>query len=285
MSDNFDDLLGDIDSLIAENLEQGERGEAFQENPDPCGHCQQMWHGLPITRRMVEMREEYQSRMEDLYEAGEEVDYAHWVMPDDYSYADDDSHVFCPGSDVEGPNPQDAIWDRRHRVAYYGNQARHRQKRLKKFRLHPGDWEPWEIVIESHAEMADSMFRRSGPFVLNTINEVTLRFNGRWRQQDLERMGITRYHLENDWTCYWEGTNGTFWSAPPVKFRYEEVEYEVPEGKTEPDFLDITSGHRDLLRYNSWLQAFIQELPASPCPYNATDYEKLWTNKGLQEKG
>lgn len=285
MSDNFDDLLGDIDSLIAENLEQGERDEAFQANPDPCGHCQQMWHGLPITRRMVEMREEYQSRMEDLYEAGEEVDYAHWSMPEDYSYAEDDSHVFCPGSDVEGPNPPDGIWDRRHRVVFYGNQGRHRMRRLKKLRLQPESWANWDIQAETHAEFADSIYHNRGPFVVNTVNEITLRLEGRWREKDLNEVGITRDQLMDDsWTCFWEGTDGTWWAPPSVKFQYEELEFEVPKGKKDPDFVDITTSYQ-VLRFHKWLGAFAEELPASPCPYNATDYQKLWTNKGLQEKG
>lgn len=290
-SSNYDDLMGDIDSLIAENLEQGERDEAFQSNPDPCPHCNQMWHGLAVTRRMVEMREEYQARQIDLvdrYYAGEDVagdvDYADWHMPEDYVYAEDDSHIFCPGSDIYGPNPPDSIWDQRHRVEYYGNRGHHRRRTLRTFRLERPNMDLWDIEFRTEAEFANEHYLHERPLVLNTRNTATMTLLGRHREQDLVQMGIGRLWLENDWTCHWEGTNGTWWSAPKVKFQYSEVMYEMEPGQVNPPWVDIVTGY-DLLHRHPWLRPFFTPRETSPCHYHASAYEQLWTNKGLGETG
>jgi len=68
------DILADIDSVLA-------AGE-----PEPavalCPHCEDEWHGLPITRRMRDM-----------------AFYGH--VDADYRYADDGSEVLCPGAGVD----------------------------------------------------------------------------------------------------------------------------------------------------------------------------------------
>lgn len=77
-----DDTIANIDALIDEQLAEGEPAGGFDDG-DPafprCPHCGSHWHGLPITYRMVIMGK------------------LGW-MPDDYTYASDDSPIWCPGS-------------------------------------------------------------------------------------------------------------------------------------------------------------------------------------------
>ncbi|OCH80987.1 hypothetical protein [Gordonia sp. UCD-TK1] len=99
-----DDLIGDIDALIDDQLAQGEAvAEARADDADrPCGHCGSDWHGLPITERLEEMRLEYGNRVAEARRRGEEPEYADSAIIDGYRYADDDSEVLCPGSEFIG---------------------------------------------------------------------------------------------------------------------------------------------------------------------------------------
>lgn len=81
------DIIDRIDSLIDEQLAAGEPRNGYDyDDPDypKCWHCSRDWHGLKITERMERMR------MYGQYD-------------EDYSYADDDSAVICPGSTFIGP--------------------------------------------------------------------------------------------------------------------------------------------------------------------------------------
>lgn len=99
------DIIDKIDQLIDQQLDAGEPRTGYDYG-DPafpkCPHCQRDWHGLRITERMERMR------WRNSYD-------------EDYSYAEDDSRVLCPGSDFIGPvplepHPYDGVtaWDIRH---------------------------------------------------------------------------------------------------------------------------------------------------------------------------
>ncbi|AMS02989.1 hypothetical protein BJD60_gp68 [Gordonia phage Schnabeltier] len=82
-----DELIGEIDTLIADQLAAGEPMNGYDfDDPDfpTCWHCGRDWHGLAITERMNEMR-------------------ALGAFDEGYRYADDDSAVSCPGSSFIGP--------------------------------------------------------------------------------------------------------------------------------------------------------------------------------------
>lgn len=278
-----DDILSDIDALIAEDLERGERDEAHQLNPDPCPHCNEMWHGLPITRRMVEMRREYQEAQEEAYEVYREggpgeVEYADFVVPEDYSYSDDDSHVFCPGSDVQGPQPPDRVWDCRHRLEYYGAQGKWRMNHFRTFRFKPSDWDPWEVVINTEAVFAisDPVYRRR--VCVDQINQMVLT-----HKDPIPHSKVISQGIAGAMNCgHWEYKDEAIWFPPKAEFVFDElyIEKPDPDPKTHPDFFDVTTP-QEVLGENFWLSPFLKRIPTSPTRYDASEYEKLWTRKGL----
>ncbi|QXN76663.1 hypothetical protein [Mycobacterium phage Maco7] len=283
-TDDYDSLMSDIDSLISEDLERGERDEAHQANPDPCPHCNQMWHGLPITRRMVEMREEYlehQQEILDGYREGEpgEIDYAHWVMPEDYSYATDDSHVFCPGSDVQGPNPPDQIWDKRHRLQYYGNEGRYRQKHYKTYRFQPPSWDEWDIAVDVTHEFAESRYPRSR-FPVHTRQTMTVEHRQAFSMRELRERGVDYRQLTDG---QWLLQDQSYWIPPVTSFDYTEMVVQSTDPKEPPTYFEIVTSQRILERYH-WLTFIAREMPTSPVSYTATEYQKTWTLKGLAQK-
>lgn len=76
------DIIDEIDQLVDEQLQPGPRrgGDYGQEN---CPHCNQPWHGLPVTAEMKRLQLlPWQKREEALL---------------DYSYKHDTSEVICPG--------------------------------------------------------------------------------------------------------------------------------------------------------------------------------------------
>ncbi|ROZ88994.1 hypothetical protein [Gordonia sp. OPL2] len=102
------DILDEIDALIDEQLAAGESGMAARaaSSTRRCGHCGRDWHGMAITRRLEEMRAEYQARAADAYyNRGEEAEHAESAILDGYRYDEDDSPVLCPGSEFIGPMP------------------------------------------------------------------------------------------------------------------------------------------------------------------------------------
>lgn len=81
------DIIGRIDELVDDQLQQERSGYDHNLNQEKCWHCGRDWHGLPITERIAEM-------------------YARRTYDEAYSLADDDSLVLCAGSDFIGPMPQ-----------------------------------------------------------------------------------------------------------------------------------------------------------------------------------
>ncbi|WP_395704640.1 hypothetical protein [Rhodococcus ruber] len=89
------DIMDQIDALIDEQLSEGEPIGGFDyDDPDypKCPHCYRDWHGLAITARIEQMRR-------------------YGSYDEDYSYADDDSEVLCPGSTFIGPMPHPQGYD------------------------------------------------------------------------------------------------------------------------------------------------------------------------------
>lgn len=101
------DIIDDIDALIDEQLAAGETGQERRARTADrrCWHCGREWHGLAITKRLEEMRDEYRQRAAEAYERGEEAEYATSAILDGYRYDQDDSDILCPGSDFIGPMP------------------------------------------------------------------------------------------------------------------------------------------------------------------------------------
>ncbi|WP_238840685.1 hypothetical protein [Prescottella equi] len=80
------DIIDAIDFLVDDQLASynDRSGYDHNVNQDRCWNCDGEWHGLAITDRMRRRR---------------------WFGQVDpgYRYADDDSRIYCPGSDVAGP--------------------------------------------------------------------------------------------------------------------------------------------------------------------------------------
>ncbi|HEY9314622.1 hypothetical protein [Williamsia sp.] len=99
------DIVDDIDRLVDEQLTNP--SSFTRSRPTRCPHCGRDFHGLAITQRMEEMRQEHMQR---LYEhqvrilQGDEVGDLHYAESEfdpDYRYDEDDSEVLCPGSMAE----------------------------------------------------------------------------------------------------------------------------------------------------------------------------------------
>ncbi|WML63640.1 hypothetical protein [Rhodococcus sp. AH-ZY2] len=91
------DIVDRIDELVDEQLANYDRRSGYDHNVNQvwCPHCYRTWHGLAITERIEQMRHR-----------GE--------MDPDYRYSEDDSTVYCPGSDFIGPmaDPLQLAWMR-----------------------------------------------------------------------------------------------------------------------------------------------------------------------------
>jgi len=87
-------IIDEIDALVDEQMAGGEPVGGYDYG-DPhyprCPHCYDDWHGLPITERVREMRILYCG-------CGECI--AHLTQ---YRADEDDSPIWCPGSEFVGP--------------------------------------------------------------------------------------------------------------------------------------------------------------------------------------
>lgn len=105
-NDRLDKLLNeieefDVDSYIDAQLRAGPQNQdSFQRYSLRCRWCPEPWHGLPITKKMREMR--------DNPHAFDEFGYP--IMDPDYRYDEDDSDWVCPGSDFYGPETPNRSW-------------------------------------------------------------------------------------------------------------------------------------------------------------------------------
>lgn len=69
-----------------------------------CPHCGGDWHGLPITLRMAQIRQLWQSTIQ-YYEDGPRASTEAVAALDAYRYNTDDSPVICPGSSTINRGP------------------------------------------------------------------------------------------------------------------------------------------------------------------------------------
>lgn len=91
MSDR--DIVDRIDELVDEQLSRYDERTGYDYNVgiDKCPHCDGEWHGLPITERVREMRAYYCGCP------------ACADQLDQYRVDEDDSPIWCPGSEFIGP--------------------------------------------------------------------------------------------------------------------------------------------------------------------------------------
>lgn len=143
------DIIDAIDSLVDDQLAgySDRSGYDHNVNQDRCWNCDGEWHGLAITERMRRMR---------------------WLgqVDPDYRFADDDSRIYCPGSDVAGP----VRGSRRSRTSWtitVGDPGVHPVVRLP--RPEPIDVERYQAAMaqvhDFARQMADSLavaFQRIG---------------------------------------------------------------------------------------------------------------------------
>lgn len=94
------DIIDDIDALVDWQLDQYDNRSGYDHNVHQvdCWHCGREWHGMPITKRVEEIRLDWQAA-----QYGEvSLDEARAAL-DAYHIADDVSEVLCPGPDFIGP--------------------------------------------------------------------------------------------------------------------------------------------------------------------------------------
>lgn len=87
----MNDIIDEIDALVDAQLEQEASGYDHNINQDRCPHCGDDWHGLAVTERVRRMRSAYCGCERCERELA------------DYRSADDDTPLWCPGSNFIGP--------------------------------------------------------------------------------------------------------------------------------------------------------------------------------------
>ncbi|WP_094980329.1 hypothetical protein [Rhodococcus pyridinivorans] len=87
------DIIDEIDALVDEQLSRYDERSGYDHNVgiDKCPHCDGEWHGLPITERVRAMRAYYCGCP------------ACADQLDQYRVDEDDSPIWCPGSEFIGP--------------------------------------------------------------------------------------------------------------------------------------------------------------------------------------
>ncbi|UVT24957.1 hypothetical protein NXT08_22410 [Rhodococcus pyridinivorans] len=87
------DIIDEIGALVDEQLSRYDERSGYDYNVgiDKCPHCDGEWHGLPITERVREMRAYYCGCP------------ACADQLDQYRVHEDDSPIWCPGSEFIGP--------------------------------------------------------------------------------------------------------------------------------------------------------------------------------------
>ena len=106
-SEKLDRLLDqieefDVDSYIDAQLRAGPQNQdSFRgQYQRKCRWCPEPWHGLPITKRMREMRQNPYGHDE----------FGQPIMDPNYRYDEDQSDWVCPGSDYHGPETANRSW-------------------------------------------------------------------------------------------------------------------------------------------------------------------------------
>lgn len=102
MPKDVDGIIDEIDRLVDESLSQPIVDDYSVNRYDRCWHCNQQWHGFPLTERVLEMQ-------------------ARRVFDENYRIGEDDSPVWCPGSDFIGPVQHLPSWQMRVGSARIGD--------------------------------------------------------------------------------------------------------------------------------------------------------------------
>lgn len=187
-------IIDEIDALVDEQMADGEPVGGYDYgDPDypKCPHCYDDWHGLPITQRMRDMRYSFCGCAECRAEL------------DAYRVGEDDSPVWCPGSEFIGP---------------WANQTQLRRIRegvtSTEWGPAPGTWTLDSLVV-TRSEMSFNPFtRREIPFTPG-FDEVMRR--------RLMSMQERLRDLLND--------AGLLWTPPANPFAFAPD----PEPEPEPD--------------------------------------------------
>jgi len=184
------DIIDEIDALVDEQLSRYDERTGYDYNVgiDKCPHCAGEWHGLPITEQVREMR---------AYYCGCEECVAHLAR---YRASEDDSPIWCPGSEFIGP---------------WANQTQLRRIREGTTTLEwgpaPGTWTIDPVVVARSGIFSNPFTRREISFTLG-VDEIMRR-----RLQPIQDL---MRDVLND--------AGLSWTLPPNPFATE------PDPETEP---------------------------------------------------
>jgi hypothetical protein len=211
--DRVDKLLDEIDSLVDESLARGDRSQSYRgEQMQKCRWCPEPWHGLPITKEMVRMRNEPYGWDE----------FGQPVMDPNYKYSEDTSDWVCPGSDFHGPETPNKSWRLPRGAAAHQFQRRMPGPRLggntlRVWRFLP-PYDNWNVSLDTryyeHRDPAvpnrvenTAIFKYDGP-VLRVPEEYARAMSSPWF------FGI---HMVN------YSATGMYALPEPISFRYEDV--------------------------------------------------------------
>lgn len=126
----------DVDEHIDQQLARGDQSNTFRgERTRKCRWCREDWHGLPITKKMVEMR---------LNPYGWD-EFGQPVMDPNYKYSEDTSDWVCPGSEFHGPETPNKSWRLPRGQASF--QTEHIDAwRLARARVDPSRYRIWRFL-------------------------------------------------------------------------------------------------------------------------------------------
>lgn len=193
------DIIDEIGALVDEQLSRYDERSGYDYNVgiDKCPHCDGEWHGLPITERVREMRAYYCGCP------------ACADQLDQYRVDEDDSPIWCPGSEFIGPwaNP---------------TQLRRISEGMTtpEWVYAPGTWTIDPVVVARSGIFSNPFTRREIPFTLGVDEIMHRRLQS---IQDLMRDVLT--------------DAGLLWTIPPDPFASDpdpEPDTRTPQERALP---------------------------------------------------
>lgn len=105
MVDRTSQILDAIDELVDEQMANFDNRSGYNHNVNQieCRICGEDSHSLAVTQRMREMRSRFRETINYYEDADDRVDQSVVDQLNAYSYAEDDSPIYCPGGDFIGP--------------------------------------------------------------------------------------------------------------------------------------------------------------------------------------
>lgn len=273
-----DQILDEIDSLVDWQLSGGDSSDSFHgEQYDRCQWCGYIWHGLPITARMQELRDEPY--------AYDEFGYA--IVDPEYKYSEDMSDYVCPGAEWVGPPTDDREWKwakqkwgrRREHLQWArsaGNSGYSYNQDAAQLRISEpipgsplrvwefiGPFEPWTVIIQHDVEID----------YIHTVNRHQMRSQTHHAVFEFEEFILTdstfiranyndiesiRYMQPSPYHLY-----GQYARMKSIKLPFHRIEvFQQDQSAIQPDSVRLSTDYP--IEHHPWWMKYWQLIEGDP---------------------